>query len=93
MRRGRIRALHTLRDGEAEVFEAQVLNTSPMAGRKIRDLELPAGAAIGAILTKEGLKTPTGDLVIEPNDVVVLFAMAEDRKAVEGLFRVSIDFF
>ena len=93
VRRGRIRALHTLRDGEAEVFEAEVLNTSPMAGRKIRDLELPSGAAVGAILAKEGLKTPAGDVTIEAGDVVVLFAMAADLKAVEGLFRVSIDFF
>lgn len=93
VRRGRIRALHTLRDGEAEVFEAEVLNTSPMAGRRIRDLELPDGAAIGAIFSKGGLKTPTGDLIIEAGDLVVMFAMAEDLKAVENLFRVSIDFF
>ena len=93
VRRGRIRALHTLRDGEAEVFEAQVLSTSPMAGKRIRELEIPGGAAIGAILAKDGLKMPHGDLMIEADDVVVIFSMARDLKQVENLFRVSIDFF
>ncbi|MEL6978712.1 MAG: Trk system potassium transporter TrkA [Pseudomonadota bacterium] len=93
VRRGRIRALHTLREGEAEVFEAQVLNTSPMAGKRIRDLELPSGAVVGAVLTAKGLKMPTADQMIEANDMVVMFAMAQDLKAVEDLFRVSIDFF
>ncbi|MEM9724960.1 MAG: Trk system potassium transporter TrkA [Pseudomonadota bacterium] len=93
VRRGRIRALHTLREGEAEVFETQVLNTSPMAGKRIADLELPDDATIGAILTKDGVKRPSPDLIIEAEDIVVMFAMARDLKAVENLFRVSIDFF
>lgn len=93
VRRGRIRALHSLRDGEAEVFEAQVLNTSPMAGKRVRDLVLPGGAAIGAILSKGVVVMPAADRVIEADDLVVMLAMSRDLKEVETLFRVSIDFF
>ena len=36
---------------------------------------------------------PTGDLRIDPGDVVALFAMASDVPEVERLLQVSIDFF
>ena len=93
VRRGRIRALHSVRDGEGEVFEAQVLQTSPMAGKALRDLELPTGAVIGAVLSGERLRFPSGDLVIESGDIVVMFALRRDLKHVEEMFRVSIEFF
>ncbi len=93
VRRGRIRALHSLRDGDGEVFEAQVLATSPMSGRKIRDLELPSGAVVGAVLSGSELKMPRGDLTIETGDAVVLFSLRRDLPQVERLFRVSLEFF
>lgn len=93
VRRGRIRALHSLMDGEGEVFEAQVLATSPMSGKKIRDLELPSGAVVGAVLSNGELKMPRGDLTIETGDAVVLFSLRRDLPQVERLFRVSLEFF
>ena len=93
VRRGRIRALYSLRDGEGEVFEAQVLPTSPMAGKRLRDVPLPSGSIVGAVLSGSTLKKPTADLLIEAGDMVVLFALKQDLKQVEQLFRVSLEFF
>ena len=45
VRHGRIRAVYSIGDGEAEVIEAQVLGTSAMAGKAVRDAELPDGGA------------------------------------------------
>ncbi|MEL6316486.1 MAG: Trk system potassium transporter TrkA [Pseudomonadota bacterium] len=94
VRRGRIRALHSLREGEGEILEAQVLATSPMAGRRLRDVELPSGAVVGAVLSGSGaLRMPTGDLTVEAGDIVVMFALKRDVRQVEQLFRVSLEFF
>ena len=93
VRRGRIRALYSLRDGEGEVFEAQVLPTSPMAGRRLRDVEMPGGSMVGAVLSGGELKRPQGDLTIEAGDMLVVFALKRDVKKVEDLFRVSLEFF
>ncbi len=93
VRRGRIRALHTIGDGAGELFEAQVLATSPMAGKRVRDLELPSGAAIGAVLSNGQLVTPDGDTMIEAGDTVVMFSIKRDLKEVESLFRVGLEFF
>ena len=94
VRRGRIRALYSLRDGEGEVFEAQVLPTSVMAGKRLRDLELPNSVVFGAVLTQDGeVKTPNGDLTIQAGDHVVIFSLKSDLKKIENLLRVSLEFF
>jgi trk system potassium uptake protein TrkA len=38
VRHGKVRAIYSIGDAEAEVIEAQVLSTSPLAGRLIRDI-------------------------------------------------------
>ena len=43
IRHGRVRDIYSIGDAEAEVMEAQVLSTSPMSGREIRDIEFPEG--------------------------------------------------
>ena len=49
VRRGRIRGVHSIRDGEGEVLEAEALETSPLIGQPLRDLDLPDGVRIGGI--------------------------------------------
>ncbi len=93
VRHGRVRQVYSVGDAEAEVIEAEVLSTSPMAGRKIRDIEFPEGVLLGAIRKAGKIQRIDGDLRVEAGDVVALFAMAEDVPEVERLLQVSIDFF
>ena len=50
VRRGRIHAVHTLREGFGELIEAEALETSSLVGAPLRDIDLPAGVMIGAIV-------------------------------------------
>jgi trk system potassium uptake protein len=93
IRHGRVRAVYSIGDAEAELIEAQVLSTSPLAGRLVRDIEFPEGVLVGAVMKGEKVLKPTGDLRIETGDVIALFAMASDVPEVERLLQVSIDFF
>jgi trk system potassium uptake protein TrkA len=93
IRHGRVRGVYSIGDAEAEVIEAQVLSTSPMAGRPIRDIEFPEGALVGAVQKGGKVMRPTGSTRIDEGDVVVIFALASDVPAVESLLQVSIDFF
>jgi trk system potassium uptake protein TrkA len=93
VRHGKVRAIHSIGDAEAEVIEAQVLSTSPLAGRLVRDIEFPEGVLVGAVLRGETVLKPTGSLRITEGDVIALFAMANDVPEVERLLQVSIDFF
>jgi len=92
IRRGRIRAVHTIRDGVAEVFEAEALETSPIVGQPLRELKAP-GLVLGAVVRDGRVIAPRGDTVVRAGDRVVIAARAETVKRVEQLFAVRLDYF
>ena len=93
IRHGRVRAVYSIGDAEAEVIEAEVLSTSPMAGQRLRDIDFPEGVLVGAVMKNGEVLRPTGELRVEDGDVVAIFALADDVPEVERLMQVSIDFF
>ena len=93
IRHGKVREVYSLGDAEAEVIEAQVLSTSPIAGKAVRDIDFPEGVLIGAILKGDEVVKPTGSTRVDEGDVVALFSMAADVPEVERLLQVTIDFF
>lgn len=93
IRHGRVRAVYSIGDAEAEMIEAEVLSTSPLAGQVIRDVDFPEGVLVGGVLKDGKLHKPTGRLRIEEGDVIALFTMSADVPEVERLLQVSIDFF
>jgi trk system potassium uptake protein TrkA len=93
IRHGRVRAIYSIGDAEAEVIEAQVMGTSPIAGKMLRDIDFPEGVLMGALKKGDRVLKPAGDTKIEEGDVIVLFALAADVPVVERLLQVSIDFF
>ncbi len=93
VRRGRIRAVHSLREGLAEVIEAEALETSPLVGTPLREVKLPAGIIVGAIVRGEEVIIPRGDTVVRANDRVVICAVAGLVKKVEKMFSVRLEFF
>lgn len=93
IRHGRVRQVYAIGDAEAEVIEAQILSTSPMAGRLIKEIEFPEGVLVGAVMKGDHVVKPTADLRLDAGDVVALFAMSVDVREVERLLQVSIDFF
>ncbi len=93
IRQGRVRGVYSIGDAEAEIIEAQVLSTSPIAGKMIQDVGFPEGVLVGAVSKGGEIQRPSGDTRIDEGDVIVLFSMAADVPEVERLFQVSIDFF
>jgi trk system potassium uptake protein len=93
IRHGKVRAVYSIGDSEAEMIEAQVLSTSPLAGRLVREIEFPSGVLVGGVLKGAAMHKPSGDLRLDVGDVIALFALAADVPEVERLLQVSIDFF
>jgi trk system potassium uptake protein TrkA len=93
VRHGRVREVYSIGDAEAEIIEAEVLSTSPIAGQQVRDIAFPEGVLIGAIKKGEDVIRPKGATRIEEGDVIAIFSIAEDVPEVERLLQVSIDFF
>ncbi len=93
VRRGRVVHVHTVKNGEAEVIEAEALDTSSIVGTPIRALDLEGGVRIGAIVRKGETIPVTGDTEVKVGDRVIVFAMEENVHDVEQLFRVSLEYF
>lgn len=93
MRRGRIRQVHSVQKGQAEVLEAEALETSPLVGPPLRDLDLPDDIRVGAIYREGAVIKPDGETRIKAHDRVVIFAKTSAVRQVEQLFRVSLQFF
>lgn len=97
VRRGDVVAVHALRKGAAEAIEAVAhgdKTTSRVVGRPIEDIELPKGTTIGAVVRGDEVIMAHHDIIIEPNDHLILFVV--DKKqipAVEKLFQVAATFF
>ncbi len=93
IRHGRVRSVYSIGDAEAEVIEAEVLSTSPLAGQKIAEIGFPEGVLVGAVRKGEEVIRPSGHTRIDEGDVVAIFSLAKDVPEVERLLQVSIDFF
>lgn len=93
VRRGRIRAVHSLRDGFAEVLEAEALETASFVNTPIKDIKLPSGVIIGAVVRGPDVIIPRPNTVIRPKDRVIILAAAGQVKKVEKMFAVRLEFF
>jgi trk system potassium uptake protein TrkA len=93
IRQGTMVRVHSLRRGAAEAIEAVAIGdrrTSRVVGRAVEELELPPGTTIGGIVRGEKLLIAHHDVVIEPNDHLILFLVDKRHlRQVDLLFRVD----
>jgi len=93
VRRGRIHSVHTLREGFGELIEAEALQTSELVGKPLKEVELPQGVLLGAIVRDGKMICPRGTTVVQAKDRVVLFAAEEVIREVEKMFAVQLEYF
>jgi trk system potassium uptake protein TrkA len=93
IRRGRITGLQSIGGGQAEAVEGIALSTSPLVGKKLDDLELPDGVALGAVVRGDQVLLSIDEGRIRENDRVLLFCNTALIPKVEHLFRVSLEYF
>ena len=93
IRRGRIRSVHSLADGYAEVIEAEALETSPLVGNALSEVKFPPNTIVGAIVRDGAVLTPRADTVVRTEDIVILLAASKSVKGAERLFSVQLEFF
>ena len=93
IRQGTLVRVHSLRRGAAEAIETVAVGdrrTSRMVGRAVEELELPSAATIGGIVRGEKLLIAHHDVIIEPNDHVIVFLLDKRQlPEIETLFRAD----
>ncbi len=93
VRRGRIRGVHNLMDGQAELIEAEIAETSGLIGTKLRDIDFPANVIVGAIVRDEDIIMPRPDTQMKAGDHLVVLAGRDESRKVEKMLSVQVDLF
>ncbi len=93
IRRGRIHAAYSLREGLGEIIEGDALETSSLVGPRLREIKFPPGVKVGAIVRDDEVIMPRGDTRIQAKDRVLMFAAPSVVKNVEKLFTVGLEYF
>ena len=96
IRRGDIVNVYSLRRGAAEAIEIVAhgdARSSKVVGRAIRDIKLPPGTTIGAVVRGQKALIASDSLVIESDDHVILFVIDKKHiRDVERLFQIGLTF-
>ena len=93
VRRGSIRRVHAVQNSAAEIVEAEALETSPLVGKPLRDVGIPDGMRVGAVVRDGTVIMPDGETEVKAHDRVVMFTLAGRVREVEQMFRVSLEYF
>jgi trk system potassium uptake protein TrkA len=93
VRRGRISAVHSLGEHLGEMMEADILESSSLAGIPLREMDLPEGVMLGAIVRDDEVITPRSNTIVNKGDRVVMFVRPSAVREIERLFAVSLEFF
>ena len=93
VRRGRIKGLYNIRDGFAEVIEAEVSETSSIVNTTIEELNLPHEVIVGGVIRDEKFIMPEPNFTIRAGDDVIILASRTQAQNVEKMFSVQVDLF
>ena len=87
--KGTIETAYTILNGEFEVIEAEIIDSSELINKELKNSNLPDDIRIGAILRKDDIIIPTSKFIFEKKDVVVFLAKRDQLQLVERLFQIS----
>ena len=87
--KGTIETAYTILNGEYEVIEADIIETSELINKEIKNSDLPDEIRIGAILRNNEILIPRSNTKFEKGDTVVFLSNREQIPLVEKIFRIS----
>ena len=87
--KGSIENAYSISNGEYEVIEADIIETSELINKEIKNANLPDEIRIGAILRDKKVIIPRSDFIFKKDDRVVFLAKKDSISIVENIFRLS----
>jgi trk system potassium uptake protein TrkA len=87
--KGTIETAYTILDGEYEVIEAEIIETSELINKELKNSNLPEEIRIGAVLREDKVIIPRSNFVFQKDDRVVFLAKKDSISVVENIFRIS----
>ncbi len=87
--KGTIESAYSILNGEYEVIEAEIIETSELINKELKNANLPEEIRIGAILRGEDIIIPRSSFIFKKDDKVVFLVKNDQIAVVENIFRIS----
>tara|TARA_B100000902_G_scaffold112770_1_gene113993 strand:+ start:6648 stop:8039 length:1392 start_codon:yes stop_codon:yes gene_type:complete len=87
--KGTIENAYTISNGEYEVIEAEIIETSELINKELKNSNLPDEIRIGAVLRDKKVIIPRSNFIFKKDDRVVFLAKKDSISFVENIFRLS----
>ena len=87
--KGTIENAYTISNGEYEVIEAEIIESSELINKELKNSNLPEEIRIGAVLRDNKVIIPRSNFIFQKEDKVVFLAKKDSISVVENIFRIS----
>ena len=87
--KGTIETAYSILNGEYEVIEAEIIETSELINKELKNCNLPDEIRIGAVLRNNEIIIPRSSFIFQKKDIVVFLTKREQLTLVENMFRLS----
>ncbi len=87
--KGTIENAYTISNGEYEVIEAEIIETSELINKELKNADLPDEIRIGAVMRDKKVIIPRSNFVFQKDDQVVFLVKKDFISVVENIFRLS----
>jgi trk system potassium uptake protein TrkA len=87
--KGTIENAYSILNGEYEIIEAEIIETSELINKELKNSNLPDEIKIGAILRGKDVVIPRSNFIFKKEDIVVFLAKKNFLEVVENMFRIS----
>ena len=87
--KGTIENAYSILNGEYEIIEAEIIETSELINKELKNSNLPDEIRIGAVLRGDEVIIPRSNFIFKKEDIVVFLAKKDFLQVVENMFRIS----
>ena len=87
--KGTIETAYSILNGDYEVIEAEIIETSELINKELKNCDLPDEIRIGAVLRNNEIIIPRSNFIFKKEDVVVFLTKRDQLPLVENMFRLS----
>ena len=87
--KGTIENAYSILNGEYEVIEAEIIESSELINQELKNSNLPDEIRIGSIIRGDEIILPSSNYVFQKKDIVILLSKRNQLPTVENMFRIS----
>ena len=87
--KGTVENAYSILNGEYEVIEAEIIESSELINKELKNSNLPDEIRIAATLRGKDVIIPRSDFIFKKEDKIILLAKKDFLHVVENMFRIS----